>query len=256
MSTALTLDELLAQLADPDQEKRINAIRELAERRSLRAVKPMMQARLRRSPEEQAILLQALKDMGAAILPALNTIFLKDVSIALRSDAAYVLGEIGHEDSIRVLARGVHMAPALVRSLAVAALGKFTTYEEPLQYLLAALDDDVLSVRIEGAIALGKRGDVRAVRILTQAIEQQWIHPNHLPLIMAALACTDDPRALDVIVDVYENFRDRPLIRLAAIESLADMGDRRVETALRMAQADPDPDIQAAATAALETRTG
>ncbi len=256
MSGELTIQQLLDQLHSTDQEERLAAILALSTRRSLRAVKPLVQAHMRRAGEEQRAIIDCLRQMGEIVLPPLNTIFLKDVNPALRAHAAYLLGELCHPQSVAVLTRGVAMPHELVRAMAVAALNKFDNEDGVFVAFLAAIHDPAQSVRIEAALALGRRGDVRAVPILLNIIEAQLVLPRNLPLAMAALAATGDPRAIEALYDVY--LREQPHLRYAAVMSLGDMPlqDPRILTVLRDALHDPAQKVRDAARECLQARLG
>lgn len=255
MNTEYTIQQLLEKLHSSDQAERLHAIQTLATRRSLRAVKPLVQAHMRRSTAEQDAIIDCLRQMGELALPPLNTIFLKDVNPAMQAHAAYLLGELGYAESVRVLTRGVAMPNELVRAMAVAALNKF---EDDNSYVafLAALQDPANSVRIEAALALGRRGDVRAVATLLRIVQHRLVLPRHLPLVVEALAATDDPRALEAIYDVYCD--SEPVVRLATITALGTMHspDPRRLTVLREATHDPDATVAFEAQRWLDTLTG
>lgn len=243
------IDELLANLNHPDLDERLHAIQKLGERGNLRAVKPLLIAHMRRQEPEKSAILETFRTMGDKILPPLNAIFLRDVNPFLQADAAYVLGELGNWHSIRVLARGIHMPHEFVRAMAVMALGKFESNDiyEPV---LMALRDESPTVRIEAAIVLGRRGDVRAVDILIAALEQELIHPLNRHVILRALGMTGDPRAVEVLGDAL--YDKRPEDRAAAAEGLGYIQDVRVVPALQNALDDDEPQVQIAVLAALK----
>lgn len=243
-----TIDVLLANLNHPSLDQRLQAIAELGQRRSLRSVKPLLIAHMRRQDPEKSAILDAFKEMGEHVLPPLNTIFLRDVNPFLQADAAYVLGELGNKHSIRVLTRGVNMSHELVRAMAVTALGKFQA-DEVLGPLLVALKDSSITVQTEAALILGRRGDVRAVDILIRAIEESLIHPRNRHLLLLALGQTRDPRGVEVLADAL--YDPHPENRAAAAEGLGYVEDVRVIPVLQAALTDPDATVQAAAIAAL-----
>lgn len=243
-----TIDVLLANLNHPSLEYRLRAIAELGQRRSLRSVKPLLIAHMRRQEPEKSAILEAFRDMGEHVLPPLNTIFLRDVNPFLQADAAFVLGELGNWHSIRVLARGVHMPHELVRAMSVAALGKYQT-DETLGPILVALKDSTITVQVEAALVLGRRGDVRAVDILLRAIEESLIHPRNRHLMLIALGQTSDPRGVEVLADaLYDPHAEN---RAAAAQGLGHIADVRVIPVLQDALNDPDATVQEAALAAL-----
>jgi HEAT repeat protein len=242
-------DELLAGLNDIDQDTRLSAIRALADRHDMRAVKPLLIARRRRETVERTAIMNAFLELGDIAIPALNAIVLRDVNPYLRSDAAYMLGELGNALGLRPLCRAVFDNHELVRALAVAALAKFdhTTIFTPL--LIALRYDDSLSVRLEAAIALGNLGDVRAVEALIVAIEDQLVHPQNMPIIINALAATRDPRAVDGLALAAE---DRyPNIRAAAATALGKIPDSRAVMVLETLLDDENETVAMAAFEAL-----
>lgn len=243
MSDDATIDALLANLNHPDIDERLTAIRQLGERRSLRAVKPLLIAHMRRHDPEKSAILDAFRTMGEHALPPLNTIFLRDVNPSLQADAAYILGELRSWHSIRVLSRGIQMPHELVRAMAVTALAKF---EDDAVYepLLLALRDETPTVQIEAAIALGQRGDVRAVDVLIHAVEAGLIHPRNRNLLLVALGKTGDPRAVEILADAL--YDPHPENRAAAAKGMGYIKDVRVVPALQSAADDPDEGVQAA----------
>lgn len=247
LSAHHTVQELLERLQATSQAERLAAIEELSRRRSLRAVKPLVHAHMRRTLEEQDAILNCLRAMGEAALPPLNTIFLKDVNPGLRAHAAYLLGELGYAQSVRVLTRGITMPHELVRAMAVAALSKFNDDDTVLSAFLAALHDHANSVKIEAALALGRRGDVRATPMLLRVVDEQLVLPQNLPLVIEALAKTGDPRAVEAIYDLY--LRENYVVRVAAVLALRDLAahDPRAVTVLREAIHDPDAVVRARA---------
>lgn len=248
MTDDSTIDLLLTNLNHPDLNERLDAIAQLGQRRSLRAVKPLLIAHMRRQEPEKSAIIDAFRAMGEHVLPPLNTIFLRDVNPFLQADAAFVLGELGHRHSIRVLARGIQMPHELVRAMSVTALGKFDD-DSVYGPLLQALRDETPSVNIEAGIILGQRGDVRAVDVLIRALEQSLIHPRNRYLVILALGKTADPRAAEVLADALAD----PHVenRAAAAEGLGYIHDVRVIPVLQDALNDPDPMVHDAALAAL-----
>lgn len=226
---------LLANLNDPELSIRLAAIEALGERRDQRAVKPLLVAFVRRSPIEKDAIMRAFRVLGVAVFAPLNMLLLRDVNAILRAGAAGVLGELGNADSIRPLSRAAQENNEMVRALAVIALSKFRQ-NDVYAPLLRALRDESLSVRLEAAIALGKRGDVRAVELLIQAVEDQLVFPENLPVILKALGHTGDPRAVEVLADALE--MDSPSIRAAAVEALGNIDDIRTGPVLQSALAD------------------
>lgn len=236
-------DELLTKLNDPREAVRLRAIHELGERRDMRAVKPLLIAHGRRAAAEKASILDAFWAMGDNAYPPLNAILLRDLNPILRADAAYVLGVLGNLQSIPPLSRAIHDPHEMVRALVVVALARFAD-SAVYPALLAALRDPSLTVRLEAAVALGNRGDVRAVDLLIQAIEQQWIHPRNLNLVIDALGNTHDPRGVDVLADVVDEFT-LSAIHIAAARALGKIEDIRARELLsRLLETSKDEQVR------------
>lgn len=242
-------NELLAELNHVDQEARLSAIRALADRNDMRAVKPLLIARRRRESVERNAIMSAFRNLGDVAIPPLNAIVLRDVNPYLRSDAAYMLGELNNPLGFRPLCRAVFDNHELVRALAVAALAKFDNDAIFTPLLIALRYDESLSVRLEAAIALGTRGDVRAVEALIVAIEEQLVHPQNMPIIIRALAATGDPRAVDGLALAAED--RHPNIRIAVAEALGHISDSRAEMVLEALLDDENEKVAMAAFAAL-----
>lgn len=238
-------DELLAELNNVDQETRLEAIRALADRHDMRAVKPLLIARRRRETVERTAIMNAFRSLGDVAIPPLNAIVLRDVNPYLRADAAYMLGELTNPLGLRPLCRAVFDNHELVRALSVAALAKFENTAIYTPLLIALRYDDSLSVRLEAAIALGNLGDVRAVESLITAIEEQLVHPQNMPIIINALATTCDPRAVDGLAIAAE---DRfPNNRAAAATALGIIPDIRAVNVLESLLDDENETVAMAA---------
>lgn len=240
---ASRFDELLNKLNDPREAARLVAIRQLGERGDMRAVKPMLIAHGRRAAAEKSAILDAFWSMGQRVYPPLNTILLRDLNPILRADAAYVMGVLGHSQSIEPLSRAVLDPHEMVRALVVVALARFNE-NAIFGPLVVALHDPSITVRLEAAVALGNHGDVRAVDLLIQAIEQQWIHPRTMHLVINALGNTHDPRAVEVFADVVEAHR-LASVHVAAVRALGKIEDvRGYELLNYLLHSSPDEQIR------------
>lgn len=222
---ASRFDDLLNKLHDPREAMRLIAIRQLGERGDMRAVKPLLIAHGRRAAAEKSAILDAFWSMGQRVYPPLNAILLRDLNPILRADAAYVMGVLGHSQSMEPLSRAILDSHEMVRALVVVALARFKV-DAIFGPLVVALRDPSITVRLEAAVALGNHGDVRAVDLLIQAVEQQWIHPRNLHLVINALGNTHDPRAVEVLADVVQEHR-LASVHIAAVRALGKIEDVR-----------------------------
>lgn len=248
MSGEPRFEELLSSLNHVDLAMRLTAIVLLGERRDQRAVKPLLLAYSQRPDVERAAIMDSFRLLDDLAFTPLSTILLRDLNPILRGDAAYILGELNNPAAIAPLSQAARESNDMVRALAVAALAKFHT-DGVLASLLDALHDSHLSVSLEAALALGRRGDVRAVDKLIEAAEKQWLHPQNIPMLLQALASTQDPRVVEILADALDN--EDPAIQIAAIDALGTIDEIRSIEVLQSMLQDEMPLIRQTAAQAL-----
>ena len=167
----------------------------------------------------------------------------EDVRIA----AARALGEIGNRRSIQPL---IHLFNDRYHGVRVAASDAVTVFgrdaHEPLE---EALDDPVPSVRVTAARTIGLIGVVESIPVLIghlgdAAPEVRWS-------VARALANFGTPAVEPLFLVLKKGGKD---MRLAAIDGLWEVPDKRAGEALTYALADEDEEVRAKAEAALRKR--
>ena len=167
----------------------------------------------------------------------------EDVRIA----AARALGEIGDRRSIQPLIR---LFSDRYHGVRVAAADAVTVFgRDALEPLEEALDDPVPSVRVTAARAMGLIGATESIPVLIghlgdAAPEVRWS-------VARALADFGSPAVEPLFLVLRKGRKD---MRLAAIDGLWEIPDKRAGEALRYALADEDEEVRAKAEAAIRKR--
>lgn len=225
----------------------------------------------------KAAAIATLQDIGEiAVRPLIEA--LKDPDYVIRIAAADALGEIGDEGAIDPLTQlfnddredvriaatssigrigGQHSIKPLIKlfgdrfhGVRVAATNAVATIgRDALKPLEEALDDPMSVTRAMAAEAIGLIGATESVPILIEhlgdpAPEVRWKVARALGEFGSL--------AIDPLVLVLR--RGGKEMRLAAIDSLWEIADRRADEALLYALKDDDEDVRAKATAALRKR--
>jgi len=197
---------------------------------------------------------------------------------ATRRQAVEALGNLGDRQATTALAVAYTDDDSSVRLAAQEALTKLGA--SPIETLVTSFEQKDVDVRLRlaAATALGKLDDPRAIDALTVALADNNIDVRHRATMV--LASLKDPRVVDAlsvaltdkewIVAVtaateLAKFGERavePLItalkhtegavRLAAVQSLGNIGDVRAVDALTAALKDDDNDVRQEAKAALK----
>lgn len=194
--------------------------------------------------------------VGAAVGPARAAPGVVDQLLAhdeepVREAAAAVLGEMGSDQSLRVLVRKARDPDAPVRRAAIAALGRMGT--EALRPLAGLLDDRDPEARKAAADVLATLGP-QAVDVLVRRLRASRDIPLCI-VICHALARAHVTSAGDALVAVLEGGRDEGL-RLAAASALAQLSRPEGLQALQIALGGADQAMRVEAAEALAALGG
>lgn len=163
----VTVEPLIAALADPDWEVRAAAAAALGMIRDPRALGPLLAA-------------------------------LRDPVKGLRQAAAGSLGQIGDPRAVEALAVALRDPDAGVRAMAAGTLGQFGAgpWVEPLAAALADQDREVHQAALR---SLGRIGDPRAVPGLIAIFKsgESWVDRDDAARALGAIG---DPRAVDPLL--------------------------------------------------------
>lgn len=172
MASSSAVPALLKALGDGEREVRTAAVRSLSRLGAVEAVEPIVAA-LAGGTVPRSAAGQALLDLGAPALPALNRL-LESGTAPTRAAAAELVGLIGSAVDAEPLLDALRDPSAEVRAKAAHALGRAGASAAAAR-LREALFDRVPFVRVAAARALGEIGDREAIpRLLEQARESRF----------------------------------------------------------------------------------
>ncbi|WP_332449616.1 HEAT repeat domain-containing protein [Methanoculleus sp.] len=240
------LEQCLEALRSSDEEIRAAAVAAL-QAMGKEAVGYLIQAL---NDPHYAVRIAAAEGLGeigdrAAVEPLV--LVCNDEREDVRIAAARALGEIGDRRSIQPLIR---LFSDRYHGVRVAASDAVTTFgRDALEPLQEALDDPVPSVRVTAARAIGLIGATESIPVLIEhlgdaAPEVRWS-------VARALADFGSP-AVEPLFLVLR--KGRKEMRLAAIDGLWEIPDKRAGEALTYALNDEDEEVRAKAEAALRKR--
>ncbi len=204
-------------IKDEEPEVRAAAAKALGAFHDERAIAPLIEAVKDRKPEVRAAAIVALRQIGdsAAIDGLVHA--LKDYHHAVRWQAAGALNALGwrpannFEFILRAVASGQHEEAAVHGA-------------EAVEMLANALEDKTSPRRHAAAMALGKTGDIRAIRPLENALNDEDSHVR--VAAVEALSQIGSAQSSNALLNLL-NDPDH-LVRAATIESLGRMGDPRI----------------------------
>lgn len=171
--------------------------------------------------EQRSRALDALTEVGAGALAALNQLCAPEHPAALREVAAEAFGRIKDHRAAQPLSRLQKDDDPGVRRAAVVALGALG-HRSALKPLVAALSDPDEQVRLAAVRALGENPDPRAAPYLSKLLKSP-VREIQLECLHALGLCAEAERARDL--QPFLNCGDEEL-ELAAVEAVARLGDR------------------------------
>lgn len=237
--------QVLAEHAIADRDDLADVIHEALCHRAVMAVPMLVRlaARSQGGPDSRYL--------TAAVGPARAAPGVVDQLLAhdeepVREAAAAMLGEMGSDQSLRVLVRKARDPDAPVRRAAIAALGRMGTDAlKPLTSLLEDRDAEACKAAAEVLATLGPQAVETLVRRLRSSRE-----PELRAIICHALARAHAFAAGDTLVAVMEGDRDAD-VRLAAAAALAQLSRPEGLQALHDTLAGGDEEMRAQAAEAL-----
>ncbi|MEK6322337.1 MAG: HEAT repeat domain-containing protein [Acidobacteriota bacterium] len=204
-----------AQLNSSDQEKRREAVMELARVEGTAATSALLSALTDRSPRVRAAAAAAIAERGeVAAVPHLAACLSKDKDAFVRKMAAYALGKFRGIDRTAALIGALEDKDSEVRGAAAVSLGDHAD-ADAVAALMTSLSDKSGFVRAHAARALGVNGSAA-----TRAV----------PTLNKLLGSDDDGE-----------------VRRQAATALGSIRDRSALPALERARHDKDPHLAQAA---------
>jgi HEAT repeat protein len=218
---------LLELSADPDAGVRAAVMRALAELQDDRAL-----AALIAHTHDPAALVRELAMLAIAALggpaaqPALRN-GLASVHPEVRFQAIAGLAEVGANGDFDGVASAIFDADAHVRANAARSLENFGA--RAIDQLRRGLDDSVIEVRIESAMALARLGDAAGAHVLGPALET----PGFMLEALDAIASLRLRELREPTAAIAQSALKPPLWKAAAARTLIRLDDPRGVPALR-----------------------
>lgn len=234
-----SLAALIAQLQDAQANRRSQAALGLGHLADPQAVDALI-ATLCHDPElnVQEDATWALVRIGpASVEPLIQA--LRDPSAAARHNAAHTLGKIGDRRAIDGLIAALGDGDAPVRLKAAYALGQIGE-ARGAEGLVSLLADPDLNVRWMAAEVLER---LKAVEAVLPALSHAEAEVREQAA--AILGLIGDERAVEGLVGAARD--EAWAVRVAAIQALAEIGDRDALLSLGDLRDDPDPRVRAMA---------
>lgn len=150
---------------------------------------------------------------------------LVDKASAVRSQAAFDLGELGDGQAVPFLVKALGDADPAARNVAARAIVKLADKRRPnLQAVRGLLGDQDPMVREQAAILLGKLGDKDAIPELLAAAEREDSRRT-ISAMAKALERFGDSRALPVLAQMFTRCGENPAAAIACVDALASFGE-------------------------------
>jgi HEAT repeat protein len=271
-----TLDLLMAQLTAEDLEVRRSAAVALGRIGDSRATSALVNTLADQSLAIDAVIALGqigdpnavdglLKLIGSedaslrqAVVSALNSVMppsmseriiplLHDLDPNVRESAVKIAGYFGYPDAAGALVELSRDEVERVRCAAIEHL-PFVEDERVLDVLAQALKDETPSVRAAAARALGNMDDPQAVERLIEALSDEDVWVRYFSA--RALGRRRDKGCVEALKRVIETDKFNH-VRIAALDSLGQIGGQRVAEIVAEVINDDDPDVAHAAQAAL-----
>ena len=243
------LDVLLAELADPDPERRGLAALSLGERGEIEARRPLMAALSDPDPYVRENAAVALVEFGGPDVAAEVAGLTRDSVTSVRSVSTWVLGELGGQIALKALLDLIDVEPdAHTRSMAVSAVTRVRD-QDFLPHLVSRLGTADEALRLDLVHALGMSEDESAVPVLAGIVEGDESAMVRGTAVRA-LERIDDPRRVNVWLTAMDDaewrVRNQSLLQLAALE------EERARDAVIEALRDPQHQVRLNAAWALD----
>ncbi len=234
-------DVLLAQLVDPDPERRGLAALSLGERRDATAVPPLIATLADPDPYVREMATVALVEFGGADAVRGVAALTSDPITSVRAVATWALGQLGGTEGLEALLGLIDVEPdEHARMMAVMAVTAIADVEF-LPDLVARLETQDESLRNDLAAALGLSGDPRAVPALAELATKDQSETVRITAIRA-LGEIDDPRRVDAwlraMSDAEWRVRNQSLLQLVSVE------ESRAQEAVIKALRDPQHQVR------------
>jgi len=180
--------------------------------------------------------------MAERIIPLLH-----DLDPNVRESAVKIAGYFGYPDAAGALVELSRDEVERVRCAAIEHL-PFVEDERGFEVLAHALKDETPTVRAAAARALGNMDDPQALQLLVEGLSDDNVWVRYFSA--RALGRRRDEESVKALQRVIENDKFNH-VRIAALDSLGQIGGQRVAEIVVGFVNDDDPDVAHAAQAAL-----
>ena len=244
------IDPIAAALKSPDEEVRLQGLRDLASGESLAGLDLIFMAfgdrswRVRKKAIELFLGLPSNRESIGEIIELLYA----EENAGLRNAAVEILTRIG-QDALPMLLEHAGCADHDVRKFIIDILGEIAA-PAAIPALIHALMDGDSNVRVAAAENLGKLRTEAAVPALLKALQTADLLLQYT--ILDALSRIAKPVALSELIP----YKDEKLLRKALIDCLGKTGDASVISELVAALTDSMRNVREAATLALAEISG
>lgn len=238
---ALAVDALINLLSDKEEDVAVAAANALGLIGHPAASEPLYSSLNNGSP---SLAEEAITALGRIGTPEAATDLLKaarkstDERISLIQDSLESVGKAALKPLMTALAGDDDIVAKLAADTLL-AMG-----QEGIASLLKSLTSDSLVLRQRAVVALGRSGDLLAVKPLISALGDQELHQSALTAIIEIGEKSDD----DLIKALLA---DNPLVRKGAAEALGSLGISRAVPFLFELRNDPDREVRMAAQEAI-----
>jgi HEAT repeat protein len=193
------LSELSELLSDPDAEARVKVLRALAQTSTSKVLDFLMRALEDPNPSVRTRAAEALGVVGApAAGPAIGRLMADDLR-SVRQAAAEALAKLGGP-GFTVLAAGSHSENPLVRQSSAFGFA-YCTGEQPVEFLIAALQDSDENVRYYAADSLSVLHPELALEPLIQALQRQAETEQVLSSVSDAIVSIGGEKARHLLLE-------------------------------------------------------
>lgn len=245
-----TIDQIAKALNSPDEEERLQGLRELAAGDSLAGLDLIFKAfgdsswRVRKQSIDLFLRMPVSRELIGEIVELLHA----EENAGLRNAAVETLTRIGR-DAVPMLLEQAGCPDHDVRKFIVDILGDIAD-PEAIPTLIRCLEDDDSNVRAAAAENLGKLKTAEAVPALLKAMQ----HPDLLLqfTILDALSRIASPVAMSALLP----YKEEKLLRKALIDCLGKAGDASAIRELVAALTDPMRNVREGAVLALAEISG
>ncbi|MDL1902704.1 HEAT repeat domain-containing protein [Anaerolineae bacterium CFX9] len=258
------LEQLIADLRQPDAAIRYEAAQQLGDFREFRAVEALIAALPDENAKVQYAAFSSLIKIGApeSALPLILWLIdspdsklweLMKLNIGLRLRRGLIdmvqRGDTALADHLNTVLAADHL-DARQRTLYMRLLGKTGDKRQFDPFLELLVSDDLL-ISVAAAESLGYMGDERATEALIAILSDRLNTSEQLRDVSAeALGRIGDRRAYDALIEALMD--ESEWVRRAAAVALGELGDNRAIEALSKAMSDDSTMVQDAAFEALK----